>query len=305
MENRSILRRYGGWTLATTHHQALKSYAFATEGVLNGSMSFDEETLTPSFQLIPGVPGSSNAFRVAETVGKRLGRTLLELGGNNAVIVMDDADPELAVRAVLFGAVGTAGQRCTSTRRLILQNFGLALGYNMIAVPLAMVLGWSVQMGILVGFVARCVVVTAGLFDLAVAGPQQNQVARRPGQGLQQQQQRHQKQQALEQEQARQAAGLRRPLPHRPGAGHVFPAGPNNHSAGGGQQQQGAQQGRRVANGGHRIELTAYIVAKHRSDKACHQRVKVKTRHQREKPRLRQADHDRLALPGTQGIVQG
>jgi len=59
----------GAWTLATTHHQALKSYAFATEGVLNGSMSFDEETLTPSFQLIPGVPGSSNAFRVAETVG--------------------------------------------------------------------------------------------------------------------------------------------------------------------------------------------------------------------------------------------
>jgi len=59
----------GAWTLATTHHQALKSYAFATEGVLNGSMSFDEETLAPSFQLISGVPGSSNAFRVAETVG--------------------------------------------------------------------------------------------------------------------------------------------------------------------------------------------------------------------------------------------
>jgi DNA mismatch repair protein MutS2 len=60
---------HGAWTLATTHHQALKSYAFATEGVLNGSMSFDEETLTPSFKLITGVPGSSNAFRVAETVG--------------------------------------------------------------------------------------------------------------------------------------------------------------------------------------------------------------------------------------------
>ncbi len=59
----------GAWTLATTHHQALKSYAFATNGVVNGSMSFDEETLAPSFKLIPGVPGSSNAFRVAETVG--------------------------------------------------------------------------------------------------------------------------------------------------------------------------------------------------------------------------------------------
>ncbi len=60
--------------------------------------------------------------RVAEVVGKRFGRSLLELGGNNAVIVLDDADLELALRAVLFGAVGTAGQRCTSTRRLFLQH---------------------------------------------------------------------------------------------------------------------------------------------------------------------------------------
>ncbi|MCC7498409.1 MAG: aldehyde dehydrogenase family protein [Bryobacterales bacterium] len=61
-------------------------------------------------------------YRVAEVVGRRLGKTILELGGNNAVIVMDDADPELVVRAVLFGAVGTAGQRCTSIRRLLLQK---------------------------------------------------------------------------------------------------------------------------------------------------------------------------------------
>jgi aldehyde dehydrogenase (NAD+) len=59
---------------------------------------------------------------VAETVGRRLGRTLLELGGNNGVIVMDDANLDLALRAVLFGAVGTAGQRCTSIRRLFLQR---------------------------------------------------------------------------------------------------------------------------------------------------------------------------------------
>lgn len=57
--------------------------------------------------------------RVAEVVGKRLGRTLLELGGNNAVIVAPSADLNLAVRAILFGSVGTAGQRCTTTRRLI------------------------------------------------------------------------------------------------------------------------------------------------------------------------------------------
>jgi aldehyde dehydrogenase (NAD+) len=60
--------------------------------------------------------------RIAVVVGERLGRTLLELGGNNAIIVMNDASPDLAVRAVLFGAVGTAGQRCTTTRRLILQR---------------------------------------------------------------------------------------------------------------------------------------------------------------------------------------
>jgi aldehyde dehydrogenase (NAD+) len=60
--------------------------------------------------------------RIAVVVGERLGRTLLELGGNNAIIVLDDANVDLAVRAVLFGAVGTAGQRCTTTRRLILQK---------------------------------------------------------------------------------------------------------------------------------------------------------------------------------------
>ncbi len=60
--------------------------------------------------------------RVAEVVGRRLGRTILELGGNNGVIVMEDGDLDLALRAVLFGAVGTAGQRCTTIRRLFLQR---------------------------------------------------------------------------------------------------------------------------------------------------------------------------------------
>ncbi len=55
---------------------------------------------------------------LAPRVAQRLGRSLLELGGNNAVIVAPSADLELALRAIVFGAVGTAGQRCTSTRRL-------------------------------------------------------------------------------------------------------------------------------------------------------------------------------------------
>ncbi|MDZ7638972.1 MAG: aldehyde dehydrogenase family protein [Bryobacterales bacterium] len=58
---------------------------------------------------------------VGEAVANRFGRSLLELGGNNAIIVMNDADLDLAVRAILFGAVGTAGQRCTSTRRVFAQ----------------------------------------------------------------------------------------------------------------------------------------------------------------------------------------
>lgn len=60
--------------------------------------------------------------RVASAVGQRLGRTLLELSGNNAVIVDETADIDMAVRAILFGAVGTAGQRCTTTRRLFIHE---------------------------------------------------------------------------------------------------------------------------------------------------------------------------------------
>jgi aldehyde dehydrogenase (NAD+) len=60
--------------------------------------------------------------RVGEAVARRLGRTLLELGGNNAVIVHADADQDLAAKYVVFGAVGTAGQRCTATRRLIVHD---------------------------------------------------------------------------------------------------------------------------------------------------------------------------------------
>ena len=72
--------------------------------------------------LVSATSSSQVGRIVAETVGRRLGRTLLELGGNNGVIIMNDANLDLAVRAALFGAVGTAGQRCTSIRRLFLQR---------------------------------------------------------------------------------------------------------------------------------------------------------------------------------------
>jgi aldehyde dehydrogenase (NAD+) len=67
--------------------------------------------------------GSTQVGRhVAEVVAGRLGRSILELGGNNGIIAMDDCNTDLLLRAVLFGAVGTAGQRCTTTRRLFLQR---------------------------------------------------------------------------------------------------------------------------------------------------------------------------------------
>lgn len=60
--------------------------------------------------------------KVAVAVGNRLGKCLLELGGNNAIIITENADLSLAVRAAVFGAIGTAGQRCTTTRRLIIHE---------------------------------------------------------------------------------------------------------------------------------------------------------------------------------------
>ena len=76
----------------------------------------------------PRVPliSATGSVRMGREIGKvlaeRFGRGLLELGGNNGIVVMDDADLDLAYRAVLFAAVGTAGQRCTTTRRLFLQK---------------------------------------------------------------------------------------------------------------------------------------------------------------------------------------
>jgi aldehyde dehydrogenase (NAD+) len=59
---------------------------------------------------------------VGAAVGARLGRALLELGGNNAIIISKDADLDIAILGSVFGAVGTAGQRCTTTRRLIIHE---------------------------------------------------------------------------------------------------------------------------------------------------------------------------------------
>jgi aldehyde dehydrogenase (NAD+) len=72
--------------------------------------------------LISATGSCAMGVEVGQTVQRRMGRTLLELGGNNAVVITPSADLELALRGVFFGAVGTAGQRCTSTRRVIVHS---------------------------------------------------------------------------------------------------------------------------------------------------------------------------------------
>ncbi len=77
---------------------------------------------SPALPLISATGSTAMGRKVAQSVAARLGRSLLELGGNNGMIVAPSADLEMAVRAILFGAVGTAGQRCTSLRRLFVHD---------------------------------------------------------------------------------------------------------------------------------------------------------------------------------------
>lgn len=84
---------------------------------LGGAIAADERLRLVSF-----TGSTAIGKKVALTVQNRFGKSLLELGGNNALIVMDDADIDMVVRASLFACVGTAGQRCTTTRRLILHE---------------------------------------------------------------------------------------------------------------------------------------------------------------------------------------
>ncbi len=74
------------------------------------------------FPLVSATGSTAMGKHVSQTVGARLGRSLLELGGNNAMIVSETADLDLALRAIVFAAAGTAGQRCTTLRRVIAQE---------------------------------------------------------------------------------------------------------------------------------------------------------------------------------------
>jgi aldehyde dehydrogenase (NAD+) len=113
--------------LAVNHIIAPVVDRHGLEGVFNlviGSGSQVGETLVndPRIPLISATGSCNMGRHVGEAVARRFGRSILELGGNNGIIICEDADLDLAVRAVLFGAVGTAGQRCTTTRRIIIQK---------------------------------------------------------------------------------------------------------------------------------------------------------------------------------------
>ncbi|MYA92543.1 MAG: aldehyde dehydrogenase family protein [Chloroflexi bacterium] len=115
--------------------------------------------------------------QVAGRVAGRLGRSILELGGNNAIIVCDDADLDLATRAIVFGAVGTAGQRCTSTRRLILQR-GIAdqLCERLVAAYRSVRVGDPMQPAVLMGPLINQGAVDVMLDAVALAQSQGGQV---------------------------------------------------------------------------------------------------------------------------------
>ena len=102
---------------AGTEAERVFSLIIGRGGAVGETLLADERVA-----LIQATGSCALGDRVSAAVSKRSGKAILELGGNNATIVLDDADLKLALPAVAFGAVGTAGQRCTTTRRLILQR---------------------------------------------------------------------------------------------------------------------------------------------------------------------------------------
>ncbi|HEX7478596.1 MAG TPA: aldehyde dehydrogenase family protein [Polyangiales bacterium] len=127
------------WERAAQQHASLPSHV---SQVLVGGRAVGEALATDPRAALVSATGSCRMGRaLAPVVAARFGRVLLELGGNNAMLVAPSADLELAVRAILFSAVGTAGQRCTSLRRLIVHETvrdallqRLAAAYNSIRV---------------------------------------------------------------------------------------------------------------------------------------------------------------------------
>ncbi|WP_205501755.1 L-piperidine-6-carboxylate dehydrogenase [Rufibacter psychrotolerans] len=117
------------------------------DAVIGSRMAHDERV-----PLVSATGSTRMGKKVGEAVGRRLGKSLLELGGNNAIILTENADLEMAIRAVVFGAVGTCGQRCTSTRRLIIhENIYDEVKERLLKVYPNLPIGDPLKDGILVG----------------------------------------------------------------------------------------------------------------------------------------------------------
>ena len=117
-----------------------------------GSLVGERLIRDPRIPLVSFTGSTTIGRHVAEVVAGRFGRSILELGGNNAIIVAADADLELATRAIVFGAVGTAGQRCTSTRRVLVDK-GIAgeLVSRLVAAYGQVTIGDALEPGTLMG----------------------------------------------------------------------------------------------------------------------------------------------------------
>ncbi len=116
-----------GWAAFRALERAVARFGeSAPEGLVQivlGPAALGEALVaSPAMALVSATGSTAMGGAVAQQVAARFGRSILELGGNNAMIVTPAADLDLALRAIVFGAVGTAGQRCTSLRRLIVHR---------------------------------------------------------------------------------------------------------------------------------------------------------------------------------------
>ena len=99
------------------------NYPSSISNLVTGDYKIGEKMTSDNRIPLVSATGSIRMGRiVGQAVAKRFGKSLLELGGNNAIIITPDADLELSIKTSVFGAIGTAGQRCTSTRRLIIHE---------------------------------------------------------------------------------------------------------------------------------------------------------------------------------------
>jgi aldehyde dehydrogenase (NAD+) len=136
--------------------RAVARFGDAPEGLgqllIGGREVGEALSADPRVPLVSATGSTRMGKAVAQTVAGRLGRSLLELGGNNAMIVTPSADLEMAVRAIAFSAVGTAGQRCTSLRRLIVhESVADALVARLAKAYATLPVGDPRQDGVLVG----------------------------------------------------------------------------------------------------------------------------------------------------------